>query len=602
MGIPRSLATGVLFGAGLVMAGWATADDTRLPTDRLIIKFAEPLSTPDRANPQALRKLPELGVSGRLGRRLANGAYVVEMSESRHQQGWLDVMHQLSFTPGVAYVEPDLRMMPDADPYFNYQWYLSYPNRGINAEDAWDYSTGSGAVVAVLDTGILPHPDLTANTLPGYDFVTDTFAANDGNGRDADPSDPGDGVTAGACGGGEPRQDRNSTWHGTHVAGIAVAPSNGIGVMGVAHGASVLPLRVMGRCGGYTSDIVDAIYWAAGYSVAGVPDNSVAVDAINLSLSSTVTSSCGQAYGDAISAAIDAGVSVVTSAGNKAADAGDYAPGNCAGVINVAAVDRYGYKAPYSNTGSVVDLAAAGGRIVGDNSYTGIWSTFNSGDFAPAEHIYARLQGTSMAAPQVAATIALMRSVEPGATPLELETAIKDTTVDFPFGCAGCGTGRLDVEEAVKRIMGLTVPNAITDLRVSLQGDNGEYIEDGAGTGTIQYKVVVTNDGPDLASDLTVTNVFPAAVELDYLQPPPGAICNITDYSCSWADQAAGESLTFTIRVRTSNEDKMDFSAGISGADTDPDTSNNYVTRQFGGSLGSLSLMLSLLLWRRNRR
>ncbi|MEE2732392.1 MAG: S8 family serine peptidase [Pseudomonadota bacterium] len=589
-----------MLGVSVLLASWgALGADTQMPTDRLIIKFKDTLPALERAHPRALQRLAQLGVAARMGRRLPNGAYVVAMSESRRQNGWLDVMHQLSFESDIAYVEPDLKMMPDADPYFDYQWYLNYPNRGVNAERAWNYSTGLGAVVAVLDTGILPHPDLLANTLPGYDFISDSFTANDGGGRDNNAADPGDGVTAGACGGGQPEEDRKSTWHGTHVAGIAVAPMNGIGVVGVAHEAKVLPLRVLGRCGGYTSDIVDAIYWAAGYSVAGVADNSTPVDAINLSLSSSATGACGQAYSDAITAAVNAGVTVVTSAGNKTANAADYAPGNCAGVINVAAVDRYGYQAPYTNTGAVVDVAAAGGRIVAGDIISGVWSTLNAGQFAPGEHNYVAYQGTSMAAPQVAATVALMRSVAPDATPEAMEVAIKDTAADFTSPCVGCGSGRLDAEEAVRRVLGLTVPNAVADLKVVLQGDNGKFIDAGDGTGTIQYKVIVTNNGPDLASDLTVSNIFPSQVTLDYLQPAVGAICNISTYACSWAEQPAGESRTFTIRVRTSNEDKMDFAAAIDGADSDPNTADNYSTKKFGGGMAELLLLLPALLWRR---
>ncbi|MBA53993.1 MAG: hypothetical protein CMK89_06010 [Pseudomonadales bacterium] len=138
---------GLIKGAVLcgLMAGAVCShadDNTQLPTDRLIIKFKQPLTQVQKASPVALQRLEQLGVSGRLGRKLANGAYVVEMSESRRQQDWLAVMHQLSFDADVAYVEPDLKMMPDADPYFSYQWYLNYPDRGINAENAWDYSTG----------------------------------------------------------------------------------------------------------------------------------------------------------------------------------------------------------------------------------------------------------------------------------------------------------------------------------------------------------------------------------------------------------------------------------------------------------------------------
>ena len=206
-------------GAGVSVA----AGDLQSATDRLIVKFKTPLSQAERASPRALQRLQTLGVSGIVGRPMANGAYVVTMSESRQRQAWLDVMNQLSFDPDVAYVEPDLLMVPTADPYYDFQWYLQSPLFGINADNAWNFSTGSGAVIAVLDTGILAHPDLIANTLAGYDFVSDLFMANDGNGRDNNPLDPGDGVTAGACGGGQPPQDRYSSWHGSHVAGIAAA-------------------------------------------------------------------------------------------------------------------------------------------------------------------------------------------------------------------------------------------------------------------------------------------------------------------------------------------------------------------------------------------
>ncbi|MCK5791269.1 MULTISPECIES: S8 family serine peptidase [unclassified Ketobacter] len=590
----------MLFGVSVMGAGVSVAaGDLQSATDRLIVKFKTPLSQAERASPRALQRLQTLGVSGIVGRPMANGAYVVTMSESRQRQAWLDVMNQLSFDPDVAYVEPDLLMVPTADPYYDFQWYLQSPLFGINADNAWNFSTGSGAVIAVLDTGILAHPDLIANTLAGYDFVSDLFMANDGNGRDNNPLDPGDGVTAGACGGGQPQQDRYSSWHGSHVAGIAAAPVNGIGVTGVAYDAGILPLRVMGRCGGYTSDIVDAIYWASGYNVADVPPNPTPADVVNLSLSSTVTGACGPSYSEAINAAVGAGVMVVTSAGNSNANANDYAPGNCDGVINVAATDRYGDKAPYSNTGSVVDLAAPGGRLVAGDDLSGIWSTLNSGQFEPAVNNYQPYQGTSMAAPQVAATIALMRSAVPDATPAELAAALVDTTQNFIGNCAGCGSGLLDSEEAVKRIMGLTVPSAVSDLRVTLQGDNGKYIEDGDGTGTIQYKVVITNDGPDQAEDLVASHVFPAQVTLESLAPPPGVICNVTDYTCRWSEQLAGESLTFTIRVRTANENKMDFSAGVDSADTDPDNSNNYVTKKFGGGIGVLGLLFAFALLRR---
>src|SRR5690606_31257016 len=142
---------------------------------------------------------------------------------------------------------------------------------------------GNGVVVAVLDTGITRHGDLDANVLPGYDFISDAGKANDGDGRDNDPSDPGDWVTLNQCPGGN--RAENSSWHGTHVAGtIAAVTNNAKGVAGTAFGARILPVRVLGTCGGYDSDIADAIVWAAGGSVSGVPTNANPAEVINLSL------------------------------------------------------------------------------------------------------------------------------------------------------------------------------------------------------------------------------------------------------------------------------------------------------------------------------
>lgn len=600
MGMLGRLQMAVVALIGMGLAGAVNAEDGRqVPFDQFIVKFKPSVVALERSAPRALERVQQaLGVKASVGRTLANGAHVVRMSESRRYQDWFDVMTQLGHDADVVYIEPDLRMEPASDPLYSSQWYL-HGLDGINADNGWNYSIGSGAVIAVLDSGIRPHADLIANTLPGYDFISDTFTANDGGGRDSDPADPGDGVLAGACGGGVPVEDRNSLWHGTHVAGIAAAPLNGIGITGVAYDARILPLRVLGRCGGYTSDIADAIYWASGYTVTGVPANSSKADVINLSLSSTITGSCSQTYADAINAANDAGVTVVTSAGNASGNAADYSPGNCSGVVNVAATDYFGDKAPYTNTGSVVDLSAPGGRMAFENDPNGILSTLDSGLFAPEGDAYGSYQGTSMAAPQVAAVVALMRSVVPNATPIEMEAALKNTTQDFGLACAGCGTGIVDAEEAVKRILGLTVEDAVANLRLSLQGDNGKFVDSNDGTGTIQYKIVVSNDGPDQASDLVVSNVLPVEVTLESLIPPQGSFCNLTDLSCTWPEQEVGVSKTITIRVRTSNENKMDFAAGVSSADSDPDTSNNYVVKKFGGSFSLGGVMVLLLLWRR---
>lgn len=114
--------------------------------------------------------------------------------------------------------------------------------------------------MAVLDTGITDHADLSANLAPGYDMIHDPFVSNDNDGgRDADSSDPGDAVSRNECGRGS--RPSNSSWHGTHVSGtISAATNNGVGLAGVTYNlAKIVPVRVLGKCGGYTSDITDGI-------------------------------------------------------------------------------------------------------------------------------------------------------------------------------------------------------------------------------------------------------------------------------------------------------------------------------------------------------
>ncbi|MEE7547807.1 S8 family serine peptidase, partial [Xanthomonas sp. Kuri4-1] len=168
---------------------------------------------------------------------------------------------------------------------------------GINVRPAWDKATGNGVVVAVIDTGITSHPDLDANILPGYDFISDTFVSRDGDGRDADPSDEGDwNPVQGECyTTPSPSPITDSSWHGTHVAGtIAAVTNNAVGVAGTAYNAKIVPVRVLGRCGGYTSDIADAIVWASGGSVSGVPANANPAEVINMSLGGSGT--CSTTY------------------------------------------------------------------------------------------------------------------------------------------------------------------------------------------------------------------------------------------------------------------------------------------------------------------
>ena len=209
--------------------------------------------------------------------------------------------------------------------------------------------------------------------MQGYDFITDTAISNDGDGRDSDASDPGDAIAAGECGNGKPLQARTSSWHGTHVAGtIAAKTNNGLGVAGVAFNAKVLPLRVLGKCGGYTSDIADAITWASGGTVAGVPANANKARVINMSLGGT--GACDTTTQTAINGARSRGTVVIVAAGNDNMNVSNASPANCSGVVAIAATDKAGGRASYSNYGTLIDVAAPGGDTGGL-----ILSTLNAG-------------------------------------------------------------------------------------------------------------------------------------------------------------------------------------------------------------------------------
>jgi len=336
------------------------------------------------------------------------------------------------------------------------QWYLREPTdlfrSATNAQAAWARSTGSGVVVAVLDTGVLAdHVDLAGQVLSGYDFVRDTTFSNDGDGRDADASDPGDWITAaenasGAyknCG----RQD--SSWHGTGVAGIvAAATNNGIGMAGLAHGAKVLPVRVLGKCGGFDSDITAGMLWAAGIDQAGLPGSATPARVLNLSLGGGSTA-CSGVYQDAIAAVTARGAVVVAAAGNT--DGGPVgAPANCPGVIAVAGLRHAGTKVGFSDLGPEIAIAAPGGNCVnielGQPCLYPILTLSNSGLTVPAAggSVYSDSfnisVGTSFATPMVAATAALILSARPDLSPAQVKMALQSGARPFPTSGADNGT------------------------------------------------------------------------------------------------------------------------------------------------------------------
>ena len=342
------------------------------------------------------------------------------------------------------------------------QWYLRAPTSAtiadatsvvsaINAQAAWDITTGNpNIVVAVLDTGVrFDHPDLAGKLLPGYDFISDISVSVDGDGRDADASDPGDfGCKAGEL----------SSWHGTQTAGlIGAATNNGIGMAGTGRDVTLLPVRVLGKCGGFDSDIQAAMLWAASLE-SGSTTTLPRARVINLSLGST--GACSATYQDAIQQVSARGVVVVVAAGNEGLTVGT--PANCPGAIAVAGVRHAGTKVGYSDLGPEVALAAPAGNCVnpGRNEpcLYPLLTTSNSGTttpvVGPAGAIYTdggsdASLGTSFSAPLVSGTIGLMLSVNPLLTPAQVLSFLKSTARAFPSTGAGAAVATCTAPSAV---------------------------------------------------------------------------------------------------------------------------------------------------------
>jgi serine protease len=410
-------------------------------------------------------------------RRLGTGAALVELGERPTRSEVADVVAEYSADPQVAYVVPDRLNKPLATPNdteYSKQWDLFEATAGMRVPGAWDLATGSGVTVAVIDTGYVAHSDLAANVVAGYDFISDTAVAVDGNGRDSNPADPGDWYAAGECG---QATGSNSSWHGTHVAGtIAAATNNGKGIAGIAYNAKISPVRVLGKCGGYDSDIIDAITWASGGTVSGVPANANVAKVINMSLGGG--GACSTATQSAINGAVNRGTTVVVAAGNENQNAANSSPANCGNVITVAATNRAGSRASYSNYGSIVDISAPGGETR-TGTANGILSTLNSGTRTPSTENYAYYQGTSMATPHVAGLAALMKSANSALTPAQIESAIKSNARPLPGTCSGgCGAGLADATATVQAVKGGTSTGSTYSSTTAVSiPDNGSAIE-----------------------------------------------------------------------------------------------------------------------------
>jgi serine protease len=461
-------------------------------------------------------------------RRLAVGADVIRADAQLDRAEAETLMRKLAADPNVEYVEVDrlntVRLTPN-DTRYSEQWGYS-GTYGIKANQAWDVTNGAGSVVAVLDTGITNHSDLNANLLPGYDFINDTSVSNDGDGRDSDPSDPGDWVSANQCGGIHAAQ--GSSWHGTHVAGtIAAVTNNAKGVAGVAYGAKIVPVRVLGTCGGYDSDIADAIVWASGGTVSGVPANANPAEVINLSLGGS--GACGTTTQNAINSAVGRGTTLVIAAGNDNVNVSNASPANCNNVIAVASITSTGARSSFSNYGALIDIAAPGSNIL---------STLNTGSTTPGTETYAAYNGTSMATPHVAGVVALIQAVATTPkTPAQVEALIKANVTAFPSTPSqSIGPGILNAKAVVDAVNGGTTPNpggTVLGNGVPLTGQSGA-------AGSSQYYTVQVPAG---ASNLVIASSGGSGDADLYVRA--GSQPTTSTYDCRPYKSGNAESCTF---------------------------------------------------------
>ena len=336
----------------------------------------------------------------------------------------------------VEYAQPNyivrIARTPD-DPLYALQWHY-FDNGsgagespgGVDLPATWDVNLGDAAiVVAIIDTGILPnHPDIAGspNLVAGFDMISNTFTANDGDGRDPDPTDTGDASAAGECFPGSPAQ--GNSWHGTHVAGTTGVgrTNNAVGVAGINWQLSLQAVRVLGRCGGTIADINDAIRWAAGLPVPGVANNPTPARVINMSLGGFGPCTNSPATQSAIDDAVAAGTTVVVAAGNNAQDAANFNPASCERVITVAASDARGHLVSrYSNFGASVEIMAPGGDVQRDDNADGN----PDGVLSMVEGGYSFYNGTSMASPHVAGVAALLLARDPTLTPAQVSDRLQ---------------------------------------------------------------------------------------------------------------------------------------------------------------------------------
>lgn len=416
--------------------------------------------------------------------RFGAQAFRQQQFADRHQAArWRTLLSikQLARKPEIASAEPNYWVTPQAtvnDSAYGFQWH--YPL--INVPGAWDTTTGDpNIVIAVIDTGILSqHPDLQGQLVPGYDFIRNASEAADGDGIDPNPEE--------TIGTGDPAA---VNFHGTHVTGtVAAAGNNGIGVVGVAFGARVMPLRAITSSGGTTYDVNQAVRFAAGLEndSGTLPEQAARI--INLSLSGGGFSNSSQSLYDELRAL---GIVVVAAAGNEGSSFAAY-PAAYANVLSVSAVDSQQRLTDYSNTGNTIDLSAPGGDgsfdLNGDGYPDGVLSTGGSGgDFA-----YTFLSGTSMAAPHVAGVIALMLSVNPDLNADDIDRLLQNGLITDDLGAPGpdnsFGFGLINARRAIDAALADAGDSANSPPRLSASSTSLNF-----GTQSTRLEIFLRNSG-----------------------------------------------------------------------------------------------------------
>lgn len=523
----------------------------------------------------------------------------MQLDTSQHSAEFAKTLTELNANPDVEFAVEDMRRhvmaLPD-DPYFTAssnrtgQWYLNDPAANsqwvsaINAINAWNYSTGgsagNGIIIADVDTGVrFDHPDLLpvasgGKLLPGYDFVdcdqapnctgsgVTFYGANDGNGWDNDPSDPGDWVSNqdlanhpavfdSSC------EVGSSSWHGTRVSGILGAlTNNGIGIAGTGYNARILPVRALGKCGGFDSDIIAGMEWAAGMTVPGVPVNPNPAKIINLSLGSPGSCS-SSAYPSVISSILARGITIVASAGNDSAATN--IPANCTGVIGVTAIRNTGTKVGFSSLGPEITLSAPGGNCVNSSGpcLFSIDTTVNLGTLdntqdctqpggpttpcytTPGVNDYTDESnpnlGTSFSAPIVSGTIALMLGANPTLSPSTVVARLKATATAFPQTAANscvtptgttpvaanegecncttslCGAGMVN---ALKAVQSVTAPTITINGNTTVASGGTDMLDASTSTaadgGTLTYVWTIVSGSGQFSSTSSPTTTVTA--------------------------------------------------------------------------------------------